>query len=214
MREDNMPDFELEKIYDGMIVGIDEAGRGPWAGPVAAGAVIFKTRDLPQDLLEGLNDSKKLSPQKREKMYQRLREEETNGKVAIGIGLASCREIDEMNILQATFLAMSRAVKQLEISPNFALVDGNRMPHNMPCPAQTVVKGDAKSYSIAAASIVAKVYRDRLMCRLAQTYPQYGFEKNAGYGTAQHIEALKKYGVTPEHRMSYKPIKEVLADNE
>lgn len=206
-----MPDFELEQMFDGTVAGIDEAGRGPWAGPVAAGAVVFHNRRLPEDLLNGLDDSKKLSAQKREKMYARLREEESKGNLAIGIGLASRREIDELNILQATFLAMKRAAEKLKTAPDAALVDGNRAPCGLMCKVKTVVKGDAKSFSIAAASIVAKVYRDRLMRELAHAYPQYGFDKNAGYGTAQHIEALQKYGVTPEHRISYKPIKEILS---
>lgn len=205
-----MPDFELENLCGGNIAGVDEAGRGPWAGPVAAGAVIFRNRALPEDLLKGLNDSKKLSPQKREKMYLRLQEEEAKGNLCIGLGWASCREIDEMNILQATYLAMKRAVEALAIAPDVALVDGNRTPPNLTCPVRTVIKGDGKSYSIAAASIVAKVSRDHLMTELGQKYPQYGFAKNAGYGTAEHIAALEKYGVTPEHRRSYKPVQKIL----
>ena len=205
-----MPDFELENLYSGNIAGVDEAGRGPWAGPVAAGAVIFKNRELPEDLLKGLNDSKKLSPQKREKMYLRLQEEAAKGNLCMGLGWASCREIDELNILRATWLAMKRAVDALSTAPDMALVDGNMAPQNFSCPLQTVIKGDGKSYSIAAASIVAKVNRDRLMTELGQKYPQYGFAKNAGYGTTEHIAALEKYGVTPEHRRSYKPVQKIL----
>ena len=208
-----MPDFEIEKNMKCPVAGIDEAGRGPWAGPVIAGAVIVKDRNLPADLLNGLDDSKKLTAKKREALYQRLFEEEAAGRLVIGIGEASAQEIDEMNILQATFLAMKRAVKALPIVPEQALIDGNRLPKDFPCRAQAVVKGDGRSLSIAAASIVAKVYRDRLMCRLAEKYPYYGFEKNAGYGTALHIEGLKRYGVTSEHRKSYRPIQEILQKN-
>lgn len=205
-----MPDFNIENLYQGAVAGIDEAGRGPWAGPVVAGAVIILDRNLSDMLLQGLDDSKKLSAKKREILYQELFAEQERGKVCIGIGQASCQEIDDLNILQATFLAMKRAAAQLQVRPETALVDGNRTPPDFFCPVQTVVKGDSKSMSIAAASIVAKVYRDRLMQKLAEKYPHYGFEKNAGYGTAAHIEGLKVYGVTPEHRKSYKPIQEFM----
>lgn len=204
-----MPDFELEDSIGKLCVGIDEAGRGPWAGPVAAGAVVILDRNLNPELLAGLDDSKKLSSKKREKLYNLLSDEEKSGKVSIGIGLASAQEIDEMNILQATFLAMKRAVENLKVKPEFALVDGNQKPKNLPCSVQTVVKGDGKSMSIAAASIAAKVYRDRLMTALAEKYPYYGFEKNAGYGTALHIQGLKEHGATPEHRFSYRPVREI-----
>lgn len=205
-----MPNFEYEDEISGLVIGIDEAGRGPWAGPVAAGAVAFLNRNIHHEILNGLDDSKKLSAKKREKLYNLLFEEEKKGNLKIGIGLASAKEIDELNILQATFLAMKRAADKLNIKPNMALVDGNREPKNLGCPCKTIVKGDAKSMSISAASIVAKVYRDKLMSDLAQKYPYYGFEKNAGYGTALHIDGLKKYGACEEHRKSYKPIKEIL----
>ncbi len=206
-----MPDFELENKYNGVVCGIDEAGRGPWAGPVVAGAVVIKDKNLHPELLKYLNDSKKLSAHRREKLYNLLFEEEKLGKVSIGIGQASRQEIDEKNILNATFLAMERARANLSIVPDLALVDGNQKPRNFNCATQTVVKGDAKSYSIAAASIVAKVYRDHEMQKLAKKYPYYAFEKNAGYGTKAHIEGLKKYGITPEHRLSYKPIQALLS---
>ena len=205
-----MPDFEIEDKFDGYVAGIDEAGRGPWAGPVVAGAVVILDRNLPDILLNGLDDSKKLSPSKREKLYNALLEQEKLGKISIGIGEASCEEIDSLNILQATFLAMNRAVKSLKIAPQSALIDGNRAPKNFPCPCQTLVKGDAKSLSVAAASIVAKVYRDHLMADLAKKYPAYGFEKNAGYGTALHQAGLENCGICPEHRRSYKPIQKYL----
>ncbi len=207
-----MPDFELEDKCEGLVCGIDEAGRGPWAGPVVAGAVIIKDRNLHPELLSGLNDSKKLSVKKREKLYELLFEEEKNGKLCIGIGEASSQEIDTYNILNATFMAMERARANLTERPDIALVDGNQKPRQFNCSAQTVVKGDAKSYSISAASIVAKVFRDRLMARLAEKYPYYGFEKNAGYGTAAHIAGLKQHGVIAEHRRSYKPIKEFISE--
>lgn len=205
-----MPDFKLEDASGALVAGIDEAGRGPWAGPVAAGAVVFLNRDVDKALLDGLDDSKKLSAKKRELLYDLLFEEQKKGNLAIGIGLASRQEIDDLNILQATFLAMRRAYGALGMTVEKALIDGNQKPKNFPCAVQTVIKGDALSYSVSAASIVAKVYRDRLMKELAQKYPWYAFEKNAGYGTAAHIAGLKEHGVCPEHRQSYKPIQEIL----
>ncbi len=205
-----MPDFGFEDSFKGKIAGVDEAGRGPWAGPVVAGAVIILDRNLDPFLLNGLDDSKKLSAKKREQLYAALLEAETKGQLKTGIGEASAEEIDHINILQATFLAMRRAVEALGTVPDYALVDGNQMPRPFVCPVKTVVKGDARSYSIAAASIMAKVYRDRLMCRLAEEFPYYGFEKNAGYGTALHIAGLREHGITPQHRKSYRPIQEII----
>lgn len=203
-----MPDFAIEDEVGGLVVGVDEAGRGPWAGPVVAGAVIIKDRNLSDILLKGLDDSKKLSAAKRDKLYEELFVAQSEGKLIIGIGEASAKEIDEHNILQATFLAMKRAVDKLGVVPDMAIVDGNQMPKNFPCQCRTVIKGDARSMSIAAASIAAKVYRDRLMCDLAKKYPYYGFDKNAGYGTALHQKGLTEYGICEEHRRSYKPIRE------
>lgn len=208
--EEKMPDFEFEKEAGGVVAGVDEAGRGPWAGPVVAGAVVIADRNLPEELLTGLDDSKKLSAAKREKLYSALLAAEKAGKLSIGIGEATAREIDEMNILQATFLAMRRAVAKLKVCPEKALIDGNRAPKDFPCPCRTIVKGDARSMSIAAASIAAKVYRDRLMADLARKYPGYGFEKNAGYGTALHQAGLAERGICPEHRRSYRPIQKYL----
>lgn len=205
-----MPDFTIEERLSGRIAGIDEAGRGPWAGPVVAGAVIIHDRNLDKFLLDGLDDSKKLTAKKRERLYEVLFQEAARGKVSIGIGEASAKEIDTLNILQATFLAMKRAAEALNVQPDAALIDGNQNPRDFICKTQTVIKGDAKSYSISAASIVAKVYRDRLMKRLAEEYPFYAFEKNAGYGTKAHIDGLNEYGVCDEHRRSYKPIKKIL----
>ena len=205
-----MPDWKIEDTYNGLVCGVDEAGRGPWAGPVVAGAVIFLTKEIAPDLLAQLNDSKKLSAKKREYLYKILQKEELAGRVLCGIGEASVKEIDELNILQATFLAMRRAVNNLSQTPQTALIDGNRLPNDFPCQTQCFIGGDGKSYSIAAASILAKVYRDKLMAELAQKYPFYAFEKNAGYGTKAHIEGLRLHGVTPQHRRSYRPIKEFL----
>jgi ribonuclease HII len=208
-----MPDFSFEDAALarglGVICGIDEAGRGPWAGPVVAGAVILDRATLPEDLIRGLDDSKKLKPARREALFERLAPH-----ARIGVGLAGVAEIDAVNILQATMLAMGRAVDDLGGKdnggpPGFALVDGNREP-DLPVPVQCVVRGDGKSLSIAAASIVAKVTRDRIMADLAVTYPAYGWERNAGYGTPQHQAALAAHGVTPEHRKSYAPIRKIL----
>jgi len=206
-----MPDFEFEDKCQGLVAGIDEAGRGPWAGPVVAGAVVFLEHDVDAYLLQNLNDSKKLSAAKREILYEKLFQARNEGKLLLGIGQAEVEEIDSLNILQATFLAMERAIAALPKYPDFAFVDGNQKPVGIRCPSQTIIKGDARSYSIAAASIVAKVYRDRLMQKLAEEYPMYGFEKNAGYGTKLHIDGLKQYGVVRGiHRLSYRPIAEFL----
>ncbi len=177
-----------------VICGIDEAGRGPLAGPVCAAAVI-----LPQDLvLPGLNDSKKVPDKRRRELYDVI----TAQALAYGIAFASQEEIDEINILQATFLAMKRAVAQLSLRPDLLLLDGNRETE-FGIPVQTVIKGDSKSANIAAASILAKVTRDRYMEQLAQEYPQYGFEVHKGYGTKRHYAALQEYGPCPAHRMSF-----------
>lgn len=205
-----MPDWSEENNFNGFIAGIDEAGRGPWVGPVVAGAVVFFTRNINPVLLNSLNDSKKLSAKKREELFGLIMQESKLGNLSYGIGEASAQEIDDINILQATFNAMRRAVDNLSVMPNVALIDGNQTPKPFKCTVKTVVKGDATSLSIAAASIVAKVYRDNLLKDLAIKYPQYGFEKNAGYGTKVHIDALQKYGITPEHRKSYKPIAEII----
>lgn len=205
-----MPDFELENEINGVVAGVDEAGRGSWVGPVVAGCVVFLNRHVDDFLLENLNDSKKLSKKKREMLYELLIKEADKGHLKIGIGEASAKEIDDINILNASFLAMRRAIKATGMAPNMVLVDGNRLPKTPQYPARAVIKGDAKSYSISAASILAKVYRDRLMEKMAERYPHYGFEKNAGYGTKVHIEGLKKYGITPEHRRSYAPVKALL----
>ncbi len=207
-----MPSFEFEDKLNGLVAGIDEAGRGPWAGPVVAGAVVFLDRNADSYLLENLDDSKKLSAKKREILFEKIMQAKENGKLLVGIGEASAQEIDEHNILQATFLAMKRAVENLKQQPDFAIIDGNQTPKNLNCQTTTLIKGDAKSYSVSAASIVAKVYRDHLMCELAKQYPNYGFEKNAGYGTKLHINGLNEFGaIKGVHRTSYKPIQEILS---
>ncbi len=195
------PDLSLEKSIGGIVAGVDEAGRGPWAGPVVAGAVILNYDLLPN----GINDSKKLSVSKREYLYNEILQ---NAKT--GIGISSVEEIDRLNILEATKLAMQRAVAILnEKNINMVLVDGNKAPI-LSYNTKTVIGGDAKSLSIAAASIIAKVTRDRIMYELAEIHSEYGWEKNSGYGTKRHIEALMRYGVTEHHRKSYKPIRELL----
>lgn len=186
--------YEQEAVKRGFlrVCGIDEAGRGPLAGPVCAAAVI-----LPLNCrIDGLNDSKKLSKKKREQLFNEI----ISCAAAYGIGWASETEIDEINILQATFLAMRRAVAK--IIADFALVDGNRMPE-LDIPGQAIVKGDGKCPSIAAASILAKVSRDRQLKELDAVYPQYGFARHKGYGTKEHYAAIKQYGVLPVHRRSF-----------
>lgn len=200
-----MPDFALEHACIGPVAGIDEAGRGPWAGPVVAAAVILPEDRITESLRDRLDDSKKLKKALREALLGKL-----EPIAEIGVGIASTEEIDSLNILQATLLAMKRACALLPTPPATALVDGNRPP-DLPCEVRTVVKGDALSLSIAAASIVAKVTRDRIMVDLAAQFPGYGWERNAGYGTAEHQNALLELGVTPAHRASFAPIRRILA---
>ena len=193
-----MSELTMWEIEDSLglnvICGVDEAGRGPLAGPVCAAAVI-----LPEHLqIPGLNDSKKLTDKKRRELFPVIQQQ----AIAYGIGLASEAEIDEINILQATFLAMRRALSQLSIRPEIALIDGNRET-DFGLPVKTVVKGDSLSANIAAASILAKVTRDNIMVELAQQYPEYGFEIHKGYGTKAHYEALRTYGPSPIHRRSF-----------
>ncbi len=197
-----MPDFSLESHYQGIIVGVDEVGRGPWAGPVVAAAAVVPM-SAPVD---GINDSKKLSAKKRQLMYDRIMEH-----AQVGIGSASVQEIDHINILAATKLAMKRAIADLDLVPDVVLVDGNQtFDTGFDCPVYPVIKGDSVSMSIAAASIVAKVTRDRLMAQLAQEFPYYGWEKNAGYGTKDHQVGLSDHGVCMHHRKSFKPIANLL----
>ena len=189
-------EFEKQALSRGFncVCGVDEAGRGPLAGPVFAAAVI-----LPLDCgIDGLNDSKKLTEKKRDELFDIIREK----AVSFCVASASVEEIEEFNILQATFIAMKRAVEGLEVKPDIALVDGNRKP-GLDIAESTLVKGDARSPSIAAASILAKVSRDRLMMKIDEEYPEYKFSQHKGYGTKLHYEMIEKYGISPVHRRSF-----------
>jgi ribonuclease HII len=191
----------LLKTMAGPICGVDEAGRGPLAGPVVAAAVILDRKRAPK----GLDDSKQLTEDAREALYPRILET----AVAVGVGEASVDEIDLVNIRQATHLAMARAVRALGVAAQFALVDGNDAPA-LPCPCDTLVDGDARSLSIAAASIIAKVTRDRMMVALHEAHPGYNWRSNKGYGTPEHYAGLKRHGVTAHHRRSFGPIRGIL----
>ena len=200
------PDFALELTAQAQgyarIAGVDEVGRGPLAGPVTAAAVILDPACIPA----GIDDSKRVKEADR----RRLAAEIKASAISWAIAHASVQEIDEINILQASHLAMKRALQALEPASDFALVDGNRMPRDMTIPGQTVVKGDAKSLSIAAASILAKVERDQIMQELAHLHPQFGWETNAGYPTPLHLGALTQFGPTPHHRRSFAPVRKML----
>ena len=214
-----MPDFVLETELrarlggDARVIGLDEAGRGPWAGPVVAATAWLDPERCPAQLLRGLDDSKRLSPARRAALFELLEDSAARGAAALGLGEAGVAEIDRANILQASLRAMARAAADLATrsgrAPEAALVDGNRLP-DLPCPAEAVVGGDGLSLSIAAASILAKVTRDRQMADLARAHPGYGWERNQGYGTAEHRAALTRLGVTPEHRRSFRPVREAL----
>jgi ribonuclease HII len=199
------PDFESETqlMSSGAlrVAGVDEVGRGPLAGPVVAAAVRLDPNSIPM----GLNDSKKLTAKRRLELNH-----EIMASADWAIGIASVEEIDQINILQASHLAMVRAVGKLSVTPDHVLVDGNRLPRDLRIPATTMVKGDARSVSIAAASIIAKVHRDQIMVDLAQQFPGYGWEKNSGYPTSVHLESLQNIGVTPHHRRSFRPVHNIL----
>lgn len=200
-----MPDYAIETEEGAparLVCGVDEAGRGPLAGPVVAAAVIIDFSNCPQ----GLNDSKKLDATRREALFAALAD-----CAEIGVGIASVEEIDGINILQATMLAMTRAVTALPRAPHVALIDGNRCPQGLACSSRAVIGGDALALSIAAASIAAKVTRDRLMRELAEAHPGYGFERHMGYGTPEHLDALSRLGATPAHRRSFAPIRKILS---
>jgi ribonuclease HII len=205
-----MPDFALECGCAGMVCGIDEAGRGPLAGPVVAAAVILDRRRFRGLLRRELDDSKVLTRETREVCCRALFACAQIGMVRIGVGAASAREIDRINILRASLRAMARAVAALGLTPDIALVDGNVAPP-LSCPVKTVVKGDALSFSIAAASVVAKVTRDRIMYGLAGRYPGYGWATNVGYSTAEHFAGIGRLGVTPHHRRSFEPVRLALS---
>ena len=203
----SVPDFSIEKnCGKKIIVGLDEAGRGPLCGPVVAGAVVFKKYDF--DDMPIIRDSKQMSEKQRNTAYDWIT---NNPDIIWSSAQCSAREIDEMNILQASLTAMTRAISALRVDVEYCLVDGNKMPKGLQ--GESVVKGDAKSLSIAAASIIAKVTRDRIMKDLAQKYPQYDWEKNAGYPTQQHLHAIDKYGINEHYRKTYRPIKERIEKN-
>jgi ribonuclease HII len=191
--------FELEavelEIHGGPVAGVDEAGRGPLAGPVVAAAVVLDPDNIP----DGIADSKTLEADVRRALYRAILDTSR-----VGIGVAEVDRIDRENILNAALWAMTEAVAQLDCRPRLVLVDGNKVPPKLECASRAIVKGDAKCLSIAAASIVAKVVRDTMMIELARTYPNYGFERHKGYGTAEHHAAIERYGVTPQHRRSFK----------
>ena len=201
-----MPDFAIEKRCDGVVCGIDEAGRGPLAGPVVAAAVVIDRRRFRGELREVLDDSKALRLAERENCYYELLTGSRTGAVRIGVGAASAHEIDRINILRASLVAMRRAMTALGLVPDIALVDGNVAPP-LPCRVRTVVRGDALSFSIAAASVIAKVTRDRIMHALAPRYPGYGWETNVGYATVEHRDGIRRLGVTPHHRRSFAPVR-------
>lgn len=201
MHKNNLPNLNIENKYPNKIIaGIDEAGRGPLAGPVIAGAVILGRGKIP----EGINDSKKLSAKKREYLYEQIIQNHI-----IGIGIADICEIDQYNILEATKLAMTRAFFNLKTMPDITLIDGNMVPSLITGEKHAIIKGDSLSLSIAAASIIAKVTRDKIMQDFATKYPNYGWERNSGYGTKYHLDAMNKYGITEFHRKSFAPVKNI-----
>ena len=200
-----LPNFDLEAEmmdrHHGPVVGIDEAGRGPWAGPVVAAAVILNPDRIP----EGLNDSKQLTPEAREDRFA-----EIMATAIVGVALGTVNRIDRMNILQANLWTMRAAYRAMQVPAAAALIDGNICPKRFPCTARTVVGGDCLSLSVAAASIVAKVTRDRIMVKLSRRYRRYGWERNKGYGTPEHALAIETHGVCPHHRRSFTPIERAL----
>jgi ribonuclease HII len=197
-----MPHYRHERKFDGPVAGIDEAGRGPWAGPVVAAAVILDPGRIPR----GLNDSKQLAPEVRESLFDKI----MASALAVKAVTVEVEEIDRLNIYWATMQAMRQTLENLPVAPVHVLIDGNRSPKEMPCTVQTIVDGDTLSQSIAAASIIAKVTRDRLMIARAQMHGEYGFERHKGYGTRYHAEALARLGPCPEHRRSFEPVRVAL----
>lgn len=197
-----MPDFQYENAHNGKTCGCDEVGRAPLAGPVTAACVYIPPESLALPLWQEVNDSKKLTKKKREDLTTLIKQH-----AHWGIGEASVIETDAINIVQASFLAMTRAYEQMNHPTTLALIDGNLTPKSFPCDTQTIIKGDTKSVSIAAASIIAKTHRDHLMGTLAQQHPHYGWENNAGYPTRQHLEGINTHGITQHHRKSFAPVK-------
>jgi ribonuclease HII len=204
-----MPSWKHERALEGLIAGIDEVGRGPAAGPVVAAAVVVLDR---RALPRGIDDSKALTRPERERVYEALYERAERGGVLIGVGAAEPEEIDRANILQASLRAMARAVAELPRPPDVALVDGDRPP-KLSCPVRTIIDGDALSYSIAAASIIAKVVRDRLMVEAHARWPLYGFDQHVGYATQEHRTALRAHGPCPIHRRSWASVQAALSSS-
>ena len=200
-----MPDFELEHMHDGHVFGLDEVGRGPLAGPVVAACVYIPPEACSLPFILDLKDSKKIAKPKLETLYALITQH-----CAWQVAEISPQEVDDINVLQASLKAMEVALRGMAVAPDFALVDGNQMP-KLPCPAQCVVKGDNNSYSIAVASIVAKVTRDRIMKALHIEHPHYGWDSNAGYGAKIHMDGINAHGITAHHRKSYAPIKNFIA---
>ena len=205
-----MPSFRYELCCEGRVAGIDEAGRGPLAGPVVAAIAVIDRTAAKRKLLKLIDDSKKLAVRNREEAYEAM---VASGLVQFAVAEATVEEIDRVNILQATFLAMRRALEALAHQPDIVLIDGNQVPPRLACRAETIVDGDAHSYSIAAASIFAKVTRDRHMAKLAEAFPGYGWERNRGYGSREHLDALDRLGLTPHHRTSFAPVRARWAGN-
>ena len=201
------PSFDLEQSIGGAVIGIDEVGRGPLAGPVVAAAVLFRTLNIPPNVLSLIKDSKKLSPKQRQNAISSL-----NPFVIVGIGAASTNIIDNINILQSSMLCMQRAAQKIMQSYNVqhALIDGNKCP-DLPCPASAIVKGDGLSFSIAAASIYAKEMRDLIMTKLSRRYPYFLWQNNSGYGTSEHLHGMNNYGISPHHRKSFKPVSTIIS---
>ncbi len=197
-----LPDFGIEDGYQGLVCGVDEVGRGALCGPVLAAAVILDRNNVP----EGIKDSKLLTPGKRSCLYPQI----IGSAASVGVAAVSAQEVDRVNVLNASLLAMGQAVSNMRLKPDVALIDGNKVP-DLDCLSRFVIGGDRLSISIAAASIVAKVERDQIMARLALQYPGYGWETNMGYGTARHIEEIRSAGITPEHRRSFRPVAQVLS---
>ena len=197
------PDLSFEQAYSGIVCGVDEVGRGPWAGPLVVAAIILDRTAIP----DGIRDSKMLTAKRRAAIAALLHETAT-----CGIGSVEAPELDRIGLTAANDLAMARAISALPVLPDFALIDGKRAPKGMPCPARPIIKGDGKSLSIAAASIIAKAHRDALMATLAIRHPGYAWETNMGYGTRAHAEGLKKLGVTCEHRRCFRPVREFISE--
>lgn len=195
----------MERAAGGVVAGVDEAGRGPLAGPVVAAAVVFARCRAPRQLIRELDDSKKLRPAVRERLCAAVQ-----ACARVGVGIADVDEIDRLNILRASLLAMSRAVEALGLAIDLALVDG-KMPPPLSCPVRCVIGGDGLCLSVAAASVVAKVTRDAIMRDLAHAYPDYGWDHNAGYGTRMHLDAINRLGPTPQHRRSFRPVADLVS---